>query len=133
MTGSGRAVICAVGKNTRLSRESTDETLVIEGQQTYLEDRLYTLERQISKYATVATMLIVALQILHLTIRLLIMRKSLFDSESLMKAVHISIVGICIYIVAIPEGLALAISIAMALSTNKLKKHEILIKNLEAV
>jgi lipoic acid synthetase len=31
------------------------------------------LERQISKYATVGTMLIVLLQILHLTIRLLIM------------------------------------------------------------
>ena len=78
-------------------------------------------------------MLIVLLQILHLTIRLLIIKKSLFDSESLLKAVHIAIVGICIYIVAIPEGLPLAISIAMALSTNKLKNHEILIKNLEAV
>ena len=37
------------------------------------------------------------------------------------------------YIVAIPEGLPLAISIAMALSINNLKEHEILIKNLEAV
>jgi Ca2+-transporting ATPase len=73
MTGLGRAVVCAVGKNTRLSKERTDDTLVIEGQQTYLEERLHILERQISKYATVGTMLIVLLQILHLTIRLLIM------------------------------------------------------------
>jgi P-type E1-E2 ATPase len=36
-------------------------------------------------------------------------------------------------IVAIPEGLPLAVSIAMALSINSLKKDEILIKNLESV
>jgi magnesium-transporting ATPase (P-type) len=38
-----------------------------------------------------------------------------------------------IMIVAIPEGLPLAVSIAMALSINSLKKDEILIKNLESV
>jgi len=36
-------------------------------------------------------------------------------------------------IVAIPEGLPLAVSIAMALSISKLKKDEILIKNLESI
>lgn len=36
-------------------------------------------------------------------------------------------------IVAIPEGLPLAVSIAMALSINSLKKDQILIKNLESV
>ena len=35
--------------------------------------------------------------------------------------------------VAIPEGLPLAVSIAMALSVKSLKKDEILIKNLEAI
>jgi magnesium-transporting ATPase (P-type) len=35
--------------------------------------------------------------------------------------------------VAIPEGLPLAVSIAMALSINSLKKDKILIKNLESV
>ena len=38
-----------------------------------------------------------------------------------------------ILIVSIPEGLPLAVSIAMALSINSLKKDEILIKNLESV
>ena len=35
--------------------------------------------------------------------------------------------------VAIPEGLPVAVSIAMALSVNNLKKDNILIKNLEAI
>jgi P-type E1-E2 ATPase len=36
-------------------------------------------------------------------------------------------------IVAIPEGLPLAVSLAMALSTEKLKNDNILIKNLESI
>ena len=35
--------------------------------------------------------------------------------------------------VAIPEGLPLAVSIAMALSINKLKSDNILIKNVESI
>ena len=36
-------------------------------------------------------------------------------------------------IVAIPEGMPLAVSIAMALSVTRLKNDKILIKNLEAI
>jgi len=46
---------------------------------------------------------------------------------------HIFIVAICILIVAIPEGMPLAVSLAMALSIDKLKEDSILIKNLEAI
>lgn len=45
----------------------------------------------------------------------------------------IVIIGVSILIVSIPEGAPLAASIAMALSTQRLKKDNILIKNLEAV
>jgi len=47
--------------------------------------------------------------------------------------VHIFIVALCILIVAIPEGMPLAVSLAMALSIDKLKDDSILIKNLEAI
>lgn len=43
------------------------------------------------------------------------------------------IIAIVILIVAIPEGLPLAVSIAMALSVDNLKSDNILIKNLESV
>lgn len=57
----------------------------------------------------------------------------LFSSDTLLKMGKIAIIAVVILIVSIPEGLPLAVSIAMALSINKLKKDEILIKNLEAV
>jgi Ca2+-transporting ATPase len=57
----------------------------------------------------------------------------LFSNETLLKIGKIAIVAVVIMIVAIPEGLPLAVSIAMALSINSLKKDAILIKNLESV
>lgn len=50
-----------------------------------------------------------------------------------MRLGRICIIAICILIVAIPEGLPLAVSVAMALSISKMKKDKILIKNVEAV
>lgn len=43
------------------------------------------------------------------------------------------IVAVCVLIVCIPEGMPLAVSLAMALSIDKLKDDSILIKNLEAI
>ncbi len=45
----------------------------------------------------------------------------------------IAITAVVILIVSIPEGLPLAIKIAMALSVDRLKEDGILIKNLESI
>ena len=50
-----------------------------------------------------------------------------------MKVGQICIIAIVILIVAIPEGLPLSISLAMSFSINRLKKEEILIKNIESI
>jgi len=52
---------------------------------------------------------------------------------ALLGLVKIVILALCIMIVAIPEGLPLAVSIAMALSINKLKQDQILIKNVDSI
>jgi P-type E1-E2 ATPase len=59
--------------------------------------------------------------------------RSLFSNETLLELSKIAIVAVVLLIVAIPEGLPLNVSIAMALSINNLKKDEILVKNLESV
>lgn len=60
--------------------------------------------------------------------------ENLFLSNyTLMRLVRIGIEAICILIVAIPEGLPLAVSVAMALSISKLKSDKILIKNVESI
>jgi len=57
----------------------------------------------------------------------------LWSNDTLLKIIRIFILSICILIVAIPEGMPLAISLAMALSIKSLKDGNILIKNLEAI
>lgn len=59
--------------------------------------------------------------------------KGFFSGTTMTDALHIFIIAICILIVAIPEGMPLAVSLAMALSIDKLKDDSILIKNLEAI
>jgi Ca2+-transporting ATPase len=43
------------------------------------------------------------------------------------------VIAVVLLMVAVPEGLPLAISLAMALSIKNLKDDKILIKNMEAV
>ena len=42
-------------------------------------------------------------------------------TEVVVRIIRIAVIGICVYIVAVPEGLPLAISISMALSISNLK------------
>lgn len=64
---------------------------------------------------------------------MLITDKTLFSNEFLLTILKIGIVAVVLMIVAIPEGLPMAVSIAMALSISKLKEDEILIKNIESI
>jgi Ca2+ transporting ATPase len=59
--------------------------------------------------------------------------KTLFSNQTLLQIVKIFIIAVVLLIVAIPEGLPLAVSIAMALSINKMKQDQILIKNLKSI
>lgn len=56
-----------------------------------------------------------------------------FSNSSLLKLGKIAITAVVLLIVSIPEGLPLAIKIAMALSVDRLKEDGILIKNLESI
>lgn len=132
MTGSGKAVVCAVGKNTRVSRNRQIGDLLIKDDQTFLEDKLEESVSQISKYAIFIASLVVVTQFLYMTILLMVTHDESFFA-GIGDYAKIIIIGVTILIVCIPEGAPLAASIAMALSTSKLKKDKILIKNLEAV
>jgi P-type E1-E2 ATPase len=103
-------------------------------QETHLEEKLKNLSETITKYAWIATGLIVVTQLIFLAfIIILDTDLTLTSNETVLKAFKIIILAICILIVAIPEGLPLAVSIAMAMSIDRLKHDQLLIKNLEAV
>lgn len=65
--------------------------------------------------------------------KILFSDSSLLDTETLMKFLNVFTVAIAVIIVAVPEGLPLSISIAMAFSIDVLKKDHLLVKQLRAM
>jgi Ca2+-transporting ATPase len=71
MTGCGRAVVCSVGRNTRLSRSTNQEDLVIKEQQTYLEQKLEDIANSITQYALLMTILIIGTMSIFMAFRII--------------------------------------------------------------
>jgi len=123
MTGQGKAIVCCVGSQTLLARNRKPKDLVIEEQFTFLEDKLEKTAKQITKYAMLATLISIVTQLIFLFGVILTSDEvSLFSNDTILRVGKIAIIAVVIMIVAIPEGLPLAVSIAMALSINSLKK-----------
>jgi Ca2+-transporting ATPase len=107
---------------------------VIGEQLTHLESKLDQLAVVIGKYAKIATIISVVSHAAFLIILTLFSsEEDIFSNDTILKLAKIAIIAVVLLIVAIPEGLPLAVSIAMALSISSLKKDEILIKNIESV
>ena len=80
-----------------------------------------------------ATFVSIVTQVVFSFIKIIATDQDFFGNDTLRDAADIGITAIVLLMVAVPEGLPLAISIAMALSINKLKKVNILIKNVESI
>lgn len=99
-----------------------------------MEIKLEKVGVQIGKYALAATILSAVTHGAFLVLRLMFDSElSLFSNETLLMSMKVVIEAVVLLIVSIPEGLPLAISIAMALSVGKLKENKILIKNVESI
>ena len=136
MRGEARALVCAVGRHTLLARSRKKEHLLIDEEHTDLEKKLEKVSDSVSARAQLAMGACFATQLIYCLFFVLISsdeEKQLLSSYTLLRIVRIAIVAICILIVAIPEGLPLAVSVAMALSITRMKKDKILIKNIGAV
>jgi P-type E1-E2 ATPase len=68
-----------------------------------------------------------------LAVKNLFTNQKFFENKTLIDVGKILISAVVMLIVSIPEGLPLAVSIAMAISIRELKKDEIVVKNLESV
>jgi magnesium-transporting ATPase (P-type) len=102
-------------------------------EETHLEKKLTIVSEQIGMYARIITGFSIVSHIAFMIIYLIVVGENPFSDKSLLQWVEIGIIALVILIVAIPEGLPVAISLAMALSTDKLKHQQILIKNVQSI
>lgn len=132
MTGSGRAIVCAVGDHTRWFREHPVEDLEDDNEKTPLQKRLEDLADYIKQYAYISAVIIFISMIAFVAFKIVFGPEELFSNSTLQKLLRAFTTAVAIVIVSVPEGLPLAVSIAMAFSVDKMKADKLLVKKMAA-
>ena len=100
---------------------------------TPLQQKLEVLAGNIGKYAYYAGFLIFVTQCVFLAFKIMISSDDkLLSNNTLLSLLDFFTTALTIIIVAVPEGLPLAVSIAMAFSIDTMKQDHLLIKKTEA-
>ena len=115
--GKGTAVICAVGTNTQTG-EVEEKLFADETEGTPLQQKLERVADFIGKVGVYVSILTMVSMIMNMVLTRFLTNQPLFDLGMTHGLVNAVIVGITIIVVAVPEGLPLAVTISLAYSVN---------------
>jgi len=114
-TGTAKAVVLAVGENTNQGRAGL--SMNIEEDETPLQNKLDTIANQIGKFGFAVAILVFIIVCVRTMLRIFWeQERSLTDNQNIADVLNAFILGITIVVVAIPEGLPLAVTIGLAFS-----------------
>jgi len=130
VSGQGTAIVCAVGVNTRSGM--AEEKLNIEDEITPLQAKLETIANTIGKVGVYVAILTFLAMCVNLIVKNVMADKALANMDTLNKVVDFIIIAITVIVVSVPEGLPLAVTMALAFSVMKMKKENNLVRKLDA-
>lgn len=132
LSGLGNALVTAVGENSMHGR--TMMALNIETESTPLTDRLNKLAEGISKYGFLAALLLFVILFIRFIVNIAPggIDNGIIGSEKGKKFLDILITAITIIVVAIPEGLPLAVTLSLAFATTRMAKNGNLVRVLKS-
>lgn len=139
MAGAGKAVVLAVGEKTLHEVENEGKQLNFGEEFTPIQIRLQKLAVVISKYAYIFAALCLTVSTIFLIFNIMFGQDSegtgisLISTDSLLDFLENMQIAVALIIVSVPEGLPLAISLALAFSIDRLMKDNLLIADLEAL
>lgn len=122
MEGTGEIVVAAVGKNSYYGK--LKETLLATDDTTPLQEKLTVLADQVGlvgMYSAGATFIAMFAHYVYDCAVSDDFFGSLISVETLHEVIDYFIIAVSIIVVAVPEGLPLAVTIALAYSVNKMK------------
>jgi P-type E1-E2 ATPase len=128
--GKGTAVVISVGPNTRMGR--------IRGMMEE-EDDMTPLQRKLERIANgIGTMGLVVASATAVAMGAWLVYDSFtdgigFDNEKLQRGINIVIYAITIVVMAVPEGLPLAVTLSLAYSVAKMKDENNLVRQLDCI
>ncbi|XP_065670637.1 plasma membrane calcium-transporting ATPase 3 [Hydra vulgaris] len=154
MEGTGKYIITAVGVNSKSGsimlllgatkeQESSEKQLSKkdynkqkkdnrEKDKSILQNKLAKLTIMVGWVGICAAIVTVCVLILHFCIETYYEKKEHWSNNHLMSYLHFIILGVTIMIVAIPEGLPLAVTISLAYSVKKMLVDNNLVRHLNA-
>jgi calcium-translocating P-type ATPase len=127
IAGSGRFVVIAVGKNSQWGVIKSH--LEKEQEETPLQEKLDTMAALIGYVGMGAA---AATFVAMMCIKIFVQPDYLKDISAFHHALDAFIIGVTIVVVAVPEGLPLAVTISLAFSTKKMLSDQNLIRHLAA-
>jgi len=131
MSGVGKMVVVAVGMSSQWgiikSMLENDEE-----KKTPLQEKLDGLAELIGKLGLGAAVVIFVALVLKWAITEYAIEENKFEGEDLRILVHFVIISITVIVVAVPEGLPLAVTISLAYSMFKMMKDQNLVRHLAA-
>ena len=136
LEGQGQMIVCAVGNRSFNGRNrellSKDNENDSEENLTPLKKQLNDLADLIGQFGYIMAGLIGGVIILKDLFLKIIHRESIFVSSTLDTMINAFILSITVIVVAIPEGLPMAVAISLAYSLGQMKKEKNLVKNLNS-
>lgn len=129
--GKGTAVVCAVGINTQTG-EVEEKLFADETEATPLQQKLERVADFIGTVGMYVSVLTMISMVLNIMLTRFLSNQPIFDLGLTKGIINAVIVGITIIVVAVPEGLPLAVTISLAYSVNQMRKENNLVRRLEA-
>lgn len=118
---------------TRWYEEHPIEDLKDDDEKTPLSQKLEKLAEVVQGYAYIAAFFILSTLVLFQAMHIMFNeQRDLLSNETIKKGVRAFTSAVAIVIVCVPEGLGLAVSIAMAFSIGKMKNQNLLVKEMAA-
>ncbi len=125
--------MCAVGNHTRWYKEHPVEDLEDDNNLTLLQTKLDNMAKYIGKWSYIAGFVTFFFMVTFLFSKILFTDAALLEDSTLQKLLRSFTTAMAIIIVSVPEGLPLAVSIAMAFSVDYMKKDNLLVKKMSSV
>lgn len=118
--GQGTALVCCVGTNSRSGM--AEEKLQTEEDQTPLQQKLDAIASQLAKVGFYFFLLALVLGLGRTVYDRTIGEKK-WDGRTLQDLIYVFITAVTVIVIAIPEGLPLAVTISFAFSVMKMKRE----------
>jgi len=130
MSGKGLGVVCAVGEFTQQGKAQSK--LDTENEITPLQAKLETIADMIGWVGIYAAILTFVASIVNMTVIKIMNNGEFWELETLNRVMDSVVLSITIVVVAVPEGLPLAVTISLAYSVMKMKEDNNLVRRLDA-